>query len=273
MKLRKFISTTTLLLASTPVMSSSSISMCVACEAGTYSAGGTATTCTPCPAGQYQNQTGATSCKSCPAGTYSKAGSTSCTKCPAGYTSLEGAKTCSALSCSYTYTCTGQYGAGNYGGYSSYSSSKITASGHFSIGFDSTHCTTDSAGSAGMTIKISNGACSSTTLKKGGSVSCTCGATTSVCQVSFTSYGYYTQSSSGTYGASVDLCKGSSNGTLTGRGLSIPSGSSASVYTCVNSIQTLGGATCTYKSGNTNISMTEKSTITDTPRTITCTCP
>ena len=79
---------------------------CTGCQAGTYSAGGTATSCTKCPAGTYSGN-GASSCTPCAAGTYSAAGAYSCTPCPSGYTSAAGAEMCTG---NYTYKYTDAIG-------------------------------------------------------------------------------------------------------------------------------------------------------------------
>lgn len=69
---------------------------CSIAPAGTYSAGGAATSATPCAAGLYQPETGQSSCVLAPAGSYvSAAGAMSATLCPAGqYQSNTGGTSC-----------------------------------------------------------------------------------------------------------------------------------------------------------------------------------
>ena len=90
---------------------------CNQCDAGTYSAGGTATSCTSCAAGTYQPNTGKTSCidaseghyvsgtgktaqTACTGATYQdETGQTSCKSCPSGYTANTGSAKTEATSC------------------------------------------------------------------------------------------------------------------------------------------------------------------------------
>ncbi|HEX6322702.1 MAG TPA: FG-GAP-like repeat-containing protein, partial [Vicinamibacterales bacterium] len=69
---------------------------CAPAPAGSYSAGGTATSATPCPAGTYSSDAGAEACTPAPAGTYvSSTGATSATACaPGSYSDAEGATSC-----------------------------------------------------------------------------------------------------------------------------------------------------------------------------------
>lgn len=74
---------------------------CTQCQAGTVSAGGTATTCATCAPGTYTSTAGQSSCAACPAGKYCTGG-TNVTNCAAGtYRSATGGKVaadCSACS-------------------------------------------------------------------------------------------------------------------------------------------------------------------------------
>ena len=66
---------------------------CKACDAGTYSAGGTVTKCKACPEGTRQPQKGQGSCVNCPTGKWSNAGSAECKiKCPAKFFCSDGKK-------------------------------------------------------------------------------------------------------------------------------------------------------------------------------------
>ncbi len=74
---------------------------CTQCQAGTVSAGGTATTCATCAPGTYTSTAGQSSCAACPAGKYCTGG-TNVTNCAVGtYRSATGGKVaadCSACS-------------------------------------------------------------------------------------------------------------------------------------------------------------------------------
>jgi hypothetical protein len=68
---------------------------CTLAPAGSYSAGGTATSPTPCAAGTYSDTAGASACTPAPAGSYVPGpGATAPTSCPAGQSSNVGATAC-----------------------------------------------------------------------------------------------------------------------------------------------------------------------------------
>ena len=90
MKLKKFLSTSSFILISTPALAGlgdpwDTVVMCRACPAGT-SGNGSATSCTNCTAGTYQDKVGQGECINCGKGRYQNAtGQTGCKNCGKGY--------------------------------------------------------------------------------------------------------------------------------------------------------------------------------------------
>ena len=112
MKLKKILSTSSLILISSAVYAQyDTIVMCRACPAG-YSGNGGGTSCDACGKGTYQNESGKSSCKSVDPG-YCSTGSanTSQTKCTSDIVLSCNPQTCAATSCKDGYylngtTCT-----------------------------------------------------------------------------------------------------------------------------------------------------------------------
>lgn len=70
--------------------------VCVACLAGYFSAGGSATSCSPCAAGSYASNSGTVTCALCSIGTYADTtANIACTTCPTGTTTA----TTGAIAC------------------------------------------------------------------------------------------------------------------------------------------------------------------------------
>ena len=108
MKLKKFLSTSSFILMSTPALAGlgdpyDTVVMCRACPAG-YSGNGGGTECTQCSKGTYQDEMGKNSCKSVDPG-YCSTGSvnTSQTKCTSDIVLSCDPQTCAATSCKAGY--------------------------------------------------------------------------------------------------------------------------------------------------------------------------
>ena len=98
MKLKKFLSTSSFILISTPALAGlgdpyDTVVMCRACPAGT-SGNGSATSCTNCTAGTYQDNVGQGKCKNCASNTDS--------------TNFPGVKTCNRIT-GYAESCNKKY--------------------------------------------------------------------------------------------------------------------------------------------------------------------